>query len=786
MNSPFFKSLKNQLAPDTSLDPDENAPTLKMGERPDWSLFRSIDGLQQKAGVPATRLRRLVMKEIADNALDTGTGIDAGQIDDHVIYVADNGPGLGGTPQEIAELFSIRRPMRSSKLLRLPQRGALGNGLRVVAGAVLASEGSLVVITRNRRIVLRPESDGSTTVVAVSAVDHPTGTRIEIGFGPALPRDYSPFAWVKAAGQIAGEGKSYEGKSSPYWYDAVAFHELLLAYGDQPVRSLIAQLDGCSGGKAGEIVSAAGLDRMPCASISRSQAAALLEAARNHARPVNPERLGFVGRDAYPEHYYAIERGYAHTGSETQQTTIPFVVEAWAKKTSDKGDIMLAVMVNRTPVTGEIKSYRDDKDICIFGCGLSHDVGDAPTKGSYAITVNIITPYCPITSDGKAPNLRPFIDAISGTIGAATRKAQRAAPKERRVSQKDVVLETLDDAIAAASGDGKYRFGERQILYQVRPIVFEQTGKTLLITNFKNIITDYENEHGEIPLMYREPRGSIYHPHRKETITLCTLMVEQYERPPWTFNKLLYIEKEGFSEALKESGWAERNDCGLTSSKGFTTRAVRDLVDKLAEHDERVTVFCAHDADAYGTVIYQTFQEATKARGARKITIVNLGLEPWEAVADGLEVEDVEKGDKRKPVANYVIEREDGDEWEEWLQTHRVELNVMTTPQFIAWLDRKMAEHSDGKLVPPADVLEHELEERLEGNLRDAITERILEEADLEGQIAKALSKIKRPSGSELAVGIRRLFARSPEKEWRAYIDTVVAKATGRHGRPTA
>ena len=308
MNSPFFKSSKNQLAPDTSLDPDENAPTLKMGERPDWSLFRSIDGLQQKAGVPATRLRRLVMKEIADNALDTGTGIDAGQIDDHVIYVAENGPGLGGTPQEIAELFSIRRPMRSSKLLRPPQRGALGNGLRVVAGAVLASEGSLAVITRNQRIVLRPEADGTTAVVEVSAVDHPTGTRIEIKFGPALPPDTNPFAWVGAARQIAFEGKSYEGKSSPYWYDGAAFHDLLLAHGDQPVRNLIAQLEGCSGGKAGEIVAAAGLDRMACASVTRGQAVALLATARAHARPVNPEQLGFVGRDAFPEHYYAITR----------------------------------------------------------------------------------------------------------------------------------------------------------------------------------------------------------------------------------------------------------------------------------------------------------------------------------------------------------------------------------------------------------------------------------------------------------------------------------------------
>ena len=159
----------------------------------------------------------------------------------------------------------------------------------------------------------------------------------------------------------------------------------------------------------------------------------------------------------------------------------------------------------------------------------------------------------------------------------------------------------------------------------LRPIVKDETGKTLSTENFNSIITDYENENGEIEGMYREPRGAIYHPHRDETITLGTLMVEDYERPAWTFNKLLYIEKEGFSEALKAARWAERHDCMLMSSKGFTTRAARDLVDRLAEHDEPCTIFCVHDADAYGTMIYQTFQEATKARGARKIQIINLG-----------------------------------------------------------------------------------------------------------------------------------------------------------------
>ena len=75
--------------------------------------------------------------------------------------------------------------MVSTKLLRLPTRGALGNGLRVVAGAVLASDGSLVVITRNRRIELRPERDGSTTVVQRDAGQvsgrHPDRDRLRTG-----------------------------------------------------------------------------------------------------------------------------------------------------------------------------------------------------------------------------------------------------------------------------------------------------------------------------------------------------------------------------------------------------------------------------------------------------------------------------------------------------------------------------------------------------------------------------------------------------------------------------
>ena len=461
------------------------------------------------------------------------------------------------------------------------------------------------------------------------------------------------------------------------------------------------------------------------------------------------------------------------------------MVEAWARKIpfrlKERGDLDIASHINRTPGANEVSAWRDsDRDLCLQGSGLSHSWGDTPKKGAFTLAFNIITPYCPITSDGKAPDLGPFADTILKAVATAMRKAQRAAPKDKKITQKDVVLDNLDDVIASVSGNGIYRFNTRQIFYQLRPIVLEETGEELKIGNYTAIVTDYEDEHGEIAGMYREPRGSIYHPHRDEDIALGTLTVEDYERPVWTFNKLVYIEKEGFSEALKADGWPKRHDCAVMSSKGFSTRAARDLVDKLAEHDEPVDVFCATDADAYGTMIYQTFQEATKARGARKIRIIHIGLHPWDAVAAGLEVETVPLGDKRKAVADYVLERDEefpneapgGTSWEVWLQTSRIELNAMTTPQFIQWLDDKMDAHGAGKLIPPSDVIAAELETQLEGKIRDAITERILREARVEDQIAAALAAIARPDAAELQAGIEDLFEREPEAEWRDHIET--------------
>src|SRR5262249_54367247 len=155
-------------------------------------------------------LSRLVLKELADNGLDNGAEVTVKALPDRGSYlIEDDGTGIDGTPEDIARLFSISRPMVSSKLLRLPTRGALGNGLRVVAAAVLASSGALAITTRNRRIALRPERDGTTTVVAVEEVAFPIGTRIEVRLGSAIECDQQTLQWAVVACRLGQLGTQY-------------------------------------------------------------------------------------------------------------------------------------------------------------------------------------------------------------------------------------------------------------------------------------------------------------------------------------------------------------------------------------------------------------------------------------------------------------------------------------------------------------------------------------------------------------------------------------------------
>jgi hypothetical protein len=752
-------------------------------EREDWTLFRNLETLGQKAGVAKDDVPKLVAKELADNACDAAGSCKLGLLPAGGMYVEDEGDGIPGGAEGIGKLFSINRPLYSSKLIRLPTRGALGNGLRVVCGAVLSTGGRMVVATRGGRYRLQFQDDGTTVALRLSRYTR-KGTRIEVwlGEGPWQEGGFGSAAleWARRTVILASAGTMYGGRSSAHWYDSDSFYELVQAAGTLTVRELVGQFEGCSGERAGEIASIFFGRR--CASLTREEAEELLGRMRDQSRVVNPKRLGAVGiPQGYPDVHYRTMGTFTRKPSRGDLAAeIPYVVEAWARPATSSSMILT---VNRTPATAELEVYHQKTELQLFGCGLENAI--TVGRSAVEILLNVESPYMPITTDGKAPNLRPLLSAVETAISKAARRARRGigGPSGKNNTKKARIEASLEEAINQASGDHQHTYSLRQLYYVVRPMVADGS-KELQYNNFTKVVGDYETAHGPFPGMYRDPRGILYHPHLHEEIQLGTRAVDGYARPAWTFNKILYCEKEGIVSILRQARWPERHDCALLTGKGYASRAVRDLLDLLGETEEELLFFAVHDADAAGTMIYQALQEETAARGARKVKVINLGLEPWEATGMGLPVEPVErKGKKTYPVAEYVHEREDGKEWNKWLQHNRIELNAMTTPQLIAWLDKKMQEFGQGRLIPSADVVADHLEQQVHAQVEVAVRDTILKENDFTGRVETEFKNLL-PKVQRQERGLPEVISRTLEQQehehlsWAAVVDGVAIRLT--------
>ena len=340
-----------------------------------------------------------------------------------------------------------------------------------------------------------------------------------------------------------------------------------------------------------------------------------------------------------------------------------------------------------------------------------------------------------------------------------------------------MILDNLDEAVAKASGDGRYRFSLRQLFYVVRPKVMEACGAELMYGNFEAVIADHENENGPIPGLYRDPRGTLYHPHTRESIPLGTIAVEEYRRPEWTFGRLLYSEKEGLLEILKADGWPERNDCALVSVQGLH-HAGGAGPDRPARRRWRTDQGVLHPRrgrrrdhdlpDAGG---------GNAGSGARRIEVINLGLEPWQALAMGLEPETVERSERRAAVADYVSQRPGRGDWGRMAAgaPGRAERDDGAAVRGLA--RREMAKHGGGKVIPPEEVAVDRYTETLEQAVRERETERILAEAGLDDVVDEALRGLEIPDGAELLQDVSEHFRAAPQDRWAACVDTLAREA---------
>lgn len=307
-------------------------------------------------------------------------------------------------------------------------------------------------------------------------------------------------------------------------------------------------------------------------------------------------------------------------------------------------------------------------------------------------------------------------DAIFSVIkplykeGEKAKRARRASSRtyyyapEPKVSQKNIVFSVLGRAIRNAGA----HFSARDLYYATRPLVYAhaewEQGKQLDYRYFsQTLLTEYQEMCGAIAGLWRDPRGNLHEPHTGKSVALGTRQILAYEFPEYTFDKILYVEKEGEWPKLQAARLAERYDMAIASAKGYPVEAVRELFSR-AEGGE-YQLFCFHDADIDGYNIARVMREATRRMPHHSVEVIDIGLTVEDALEMGLDSEPF----SRKKRIPWTLSRRLTQVEREYFsrRQERFELNaILPDSARIEYIERKLEEHGvRGKVIPPDDAL---------------------------------------------------------------------------------
>jgi hypothetical protein len=228
-------------------------------------------------------------------------------------------------------------------------------------------------------------------------------------------------------------------------------------------------------------------------------------------------------------------------------------------------------------------------------------------------------------------------------------------------------------------------------------------------------------------------------------------------RPSGSFGAVLFIEKEGFAPLFRAAQIVEKHDIAIMSTKGMSVVAARKLVDEMCS-DHNIPLLLLHDFDKAGFSIAGTLQRDTRRYEFQNyIDVIDLGLSLADVQAMNLqsEYQHHPKGRKSALIDNL---RDNGaseeeiafmfEDFDRLRSTRRVELNAMTSPQFVAFVERKLREHGIAKVIPNQSLLTKAYISMEKGRRLRKEIEKIKPDdkdiklpKDLEQRIKKALKK---------------------------------------------
>jgi hypothetical protein len=243
------------------------------------------------------------------------------------------------------------------------------------------------------------------------------------------------------------------------------------------------------------------------------------------------------------------------------------------------------------------------------------------------------------------------------------------------------------------------------------------------------------------------------------------------------FGAVLFIEKEGFDPILKTAQIADRFDLAIMSTKGMSVTAARVLADEMCSQYD-VPLLLLHDFDKAGFSIAGTLQRDTRRYEFKNsIKVIDLGLSLTDVDEMALQAEYLHhpKASRHALEDNLRANGASDEEiafmfrdFDRLRSTRRVELNAMTSPQFVAFVERKLSENRITKIVPGRDLLaEVYLSIERGRRLKEAVAR--LDEINLENFVAPKNLKDR----------VRKVLKEHPAIRWDAAIARILAKEKG-------
>ena len=349
---------------------------------------------------------------------------------------------------------------------------------------------------------------------------------------------------------------------------------------------------------------------------------------------------------------------------------------------------------------------------------------------------------------------------------------------EPKVSQKDIVFGVLEQAIANAGS----HFSRRDLYYATRPLAYDhvewESGKELKYGYFsQGLLTEYQELFGPIPGLWTDPRGHLHEPHTGKSVALGTREIAAYEFPDYTFDKILYVEKEGELSKLRAARLAERYDIAICSGKGQPTEAVRTLFGRAEGGDYQLFVF--HDADLDGYDIARVMGEETRRMPGYSVEVMDIGLTVEDALEMGLASEPFyrqkniswELCTRLSGVAKEYLYNRNG--YRRGVSGQRFELNaILPDTRRIQYIEDKLAENGvRPKLIPPEDALKERREVMYREKVEGWVDEVIAEMLDTDELKNKMVDEFQERFGLDGArEWIEKGFEDDRSKSWRAVL----------------